>query len=45
MKSPKNIKQLIQALGLMNYFKKFMKDYSKIAKPLYELLKKEAEYL
>ena len=28
----------------MNYFKKFMKNYSKIAKPLYELLKKEVEY-
>lgn len=38
---PRTIKQVQSYLGLTGYFKKFMPEYSKIAKPLSDLLKKE----
>jgi hypothetical protein len=38
---PTNISQLRSALGLFSYYRKFVKDFSKIARPLFELLKKE----
>ena len=42
---PKNISQLRSALGLFSYYRKFIKDFSKIAKPLNNLLKKDELYV
>ena len=38
LKSVKNVQKL---LGLANYYKRFVKDFTKIAKPLYEMTRKE----
>lgn len=38
---PKNVVQIQRFLGLMNYFRKFIKDYALKAKPLQDLLKKD----
>ncbi|XP_043499972.1 uncharacterized protein LOC122522763 [Polistes fuscatus] len=38
---PKNRKQIQSFLGLTGYFRKFIKDYAKIARPLSDLLKAE----
>ena len=37
---PKNVKQIQSFLGFCNYYRKFVKDFSKIAHPLTELTKK-----
>jgi len=42
---PKNIKQVQQLLGMTNYYRRFIKDYSKIAEPLISLLKKEEKFV
>ena len=36
---PHNVKTLMQFLGFSNFYRKFVKDYSKIANPLLKLLK------
>ncbi|KAJ3642034.1 hypothetical protein Zmor_024854 [Zophobas morio] len=42
---PKNAKQIKQFLGLIGYYKNFIEDLSKIAKPLTSLLKKEVPFI
>ena len=41
---PKNLQQLRAALGLFSYYRKFIKDFSKIARPMLELLKKDVPF-
>jgi len=39
---PKNVKEVHIFLGLASYFRRFVKNFSIIAKPLYDLLKKKS---
>jgi hypothetical protein len=41
---PKDLTKLRAALGLFSYYRKFVKDFSKIARPLYALLKKDVHF-
>ena len=36
---PSTVQELRQALGFLGYYRRFVKDYSKLAKPLHDLLK------
>ena len=42
--SPTNVKVVRQFLGHLGFYRKFIKDFSKIAKPLYKLLEKDAKF-
>ena len=42
--SPKNVKPVRQFLGHAGFYRRFIKDFSKIAKPLYKLLEKVAKF-
>ena len=42
---PRNLTQLRSALGLFSYYRKFIKDFSRIAKPMTQLLKKGISYI
>ena len=42
--SPTNLRDLRGALGLFSYYRRFIKNFSQIADPLYELLKKDVPY-
>lgn len=42
---PRNTHEVQRFLGLRNYFRKFIKDYARKAKPLYNLLKKSVDFV
>ena len=42
--SPINVKTVRQFLGHVGFYRRFIKDFSKIAKPLYKLLEKDAKF-
>ena len=41
---PTSVKVVRQFLGHAGFYRRFIKDFLKIAKPLYELLKKDAKF-
>lgn len=41
---PKNLKELRNFLGLANYYRRFVKDFAKIAYPLHELTRKGVKF-
>ncbi|CAG8762412.1 19389_t:CDS:1, partial [Gigaspora rosea] len=43
--TPTNLRQLYIFLGLSFYYRWFIKDFSKVAAPIYELLKKDTRYI
>ena len=43
--SPTNIKTVKQFLGHAGFYRRFIKDFSNIAKPLYKLLEKDAKFV
>ncbi len=43
--APKNLKQLQSFLGAIGYYRKFIANYSSIAKSLYKLLKKDTNFI
>ncbi|XP_057249983.1 uncharacterized mitochondrial protein AtMg00860-like [Beta vulgaris subsp. vulgaris] len=43
--SPKNVSQIRSLLGLAGYYRRFVKDFSRIAQPLTKLMKKESKFL
>lgn len=42
---PTTTKQIQQFLGLTGFFRKFIRDYSRIAKPLSDLLRKDSQFV
>ncbi|CAG8785077.1 6700_t:CDS:1, partial [Cetraspora pellucida] len=42
---PTNLRQLRGFLGITSYYRRFIEGFSKIAKPLNQLLKKDEPYL
>ena len=43
--SPTNVKTVRQFLGHAGFYRRFIKDFSKIGKPLYKLLEKDAKFV
>ena len=43
--SPTNVKIMRQFLGHAGFYRRFIKDFSKIAKPLYKLLEKDGKFI
>ena len=43
--SPTNVKTMRQFLGHASFYKRFIMDFSKIAKPLYKLLEKDSKFM
>jgi len=41
---PKNVKNVQKFLGLANYYRWFVKDFAKIARPLHEMTRKETKW-
>ena len=44
LSSPRNLKTVRQFLGHAGFYRRFIKDFLKIAKPLYKLLEKDAKF-
>ena len=44
-KTPKNVKQIQSFLGLASYYRKFIKNFSRIASPLINLTKKDVNFI
>jgi len=42
--APRNVKEVQKFLGLANYYKRFIKDFAKIAAPLHVLVRKEQKW-
>ena len=42
---PTNVKTIRQFLGHAGFYRRFIKDFSKIAKPLYKLLEKDVQFV
>ena len=45
MRKPTTVTQVRSFLGLSSYYRKFIKDYSKVAKPLFDLTKKDTRFI
>ena len=43
--SPTNVKTIRKFLGHAGFYRRFIKDFSKITKPLYQLLEKDAKFV
>ena len=43
--SPTNVKTVRQFLGHAGFYRRFIMDFSKISKPLYKILKKDAKFM
>ena len=43
--SPTKVKTVRQFLGHAGFYRRFIKDFSKIAKPLYKLLEKDGKFI
>jgi len=41
---PKTIKEMQKFLGLANYYRQFVKDFTKIAKPMHKLVRKDEKW-
>ena len=41
---PRSVKDIQKFLGLANYYRWFVKDFAKIAKPLHEMMRKETKW-
>ena len=41
---PKLVKNIQKFLGLANYYRRFVKGFAKIARPLHELIRKEQKW-
>ena len=42
--APRNIKEVQKFLGLTNYYRRFIKDFARIAAPLHVLVRKEQKW-
>ena len=45
MSRPNNVKELQRFLGVANFFRKFISVFSRVAYPLYQLLRKDKEFI
>ena len=45
LSSPINVKTVRQLLGHAGFYRRFIMDFSKISKPLYKLLEKDAKFM
>jgi len=41
---PKTVKDVQKFLGLANYYRQFMKDFARVAKPLHRLVRKNEKW-